>query len=157
MFTNFNIVDFTDKAFSKAQVNLNILSTCNIGDYQTELQFVQSNVPLQTDDTLHKLLPVLAKPIVQKIIDGAILTIESVTILDPKPKSFVTSLKGSITHSGPFDASISFPDGLQVSWNGKVLGQLKMPDIKLAADEGAQLDLNAEFAVADVDLSLIHI
>ena len=151
MFTNFNIVDFTDKAFSKAQVNLNILSTCNIGDYQTELQFVQSNVPLQTDDTLHKLLPVLAKPIVQKIIDGAILTIESVTILDPKPKSFVTSLKGSITHSGPFDASISFPDGLQVSWNGKVLGQLKMPDIKLAADEGAQLDLNAEFAVADVD------
>lgn len=151
MFTGFNIVDFTDKAFASALVNLEIMSASNIGDYQTELTFAQTDVALKVDQTIHMLLPVLAKPIVQKIIDGSILAIKNVVILDPKPTSFVTAMKGSITNSGPFDAKISFRDGLQISWNGKVLGQLKMPDISLVAEEGAQLDIQAEFAVADVD------
>ena len=151
MYTNFNIANFVDKAFTKAAVDLDIVSTASIGDYETKLSFVQSDVKLETDDSLHLLLPVLAKPIVQKIVDGAVLVVKRVTILNPQQKSFITRLIGSITNSGPFDATISFPDGLQVSWNNKVLGQIKMPDIKLEADEGAQLNLSADFAVADVD------
>ncbi|WFD26547.1 hypothetical protein MNAN1_001530 [Malassezia nana] len=151
MYTGFNIADFVQKAFAKATVDMEILSSVNIGDYATDLGFVQFAVPLKVDDSINMLLPVLAKPIVQKIIDGSALSIKRVTIINPQPESFQTQLEGSITHSGPFDATISFPSGLQVTWNGNVLGQIKMPDIKLAADEGAQLNLMADFSVSNVD------
>ena len=71
VFTNFNLPNYVDKAFSSASCDINILSTSSIGDYTIDITFLQSNVKLITDDSLHKLLPVLAKPIVQKIIDGA--------------------------------------------------------------------------------------
>ena len=151
MYTGFNLVNFVQKAFSVASANLEIVSMTQIGEYESALTFSQQNVPLKTDDSLNLLLPVLSKPIVQKIIDGATLGIDKITIIDPQLKSFKTQLVGSITNSGPFDAKISFPQGLQVSWNNKVLGQIAMPQISLAADEGAQLNLQADFAVADVD------
>jgi hypothetical protein len=43
------------------------------GDYPTTLDFTQLAVPVATDQSLNFLLPVLAQPIVQKIITGAIL------------------------------------------------------------------------------------
>ncbi|SHO78091.1 Uncharacterized protein MSYG_2433 [Malassezia sympodialis ATCC 42132] len=151
MYTGFNIADFVQKAFAKATIDMEIQSVASIGEYSTELAFVQLGVPLRVDQSLNMLLPVLAKPIVQKIIDGAALIIQRVTIVDPQPESFQTQLEGSITNSGPFDASISFPSGLQVAWNGNVLGQIKMPDIQLAADEGAKLNLMADFSVSNAD------
>ena len=150
-FDGFDLPSYVLKAFSAASVNMDIASTAKIGDFETEISFVQRDVNLTTDDSINLLLPVLAKPIVQKIVDGAVLAIDSVLIIDPKAESFKTRMKGSIFNSGPFDAKIKFPDGLQITWNGKVLGQIAMPDIDLKADVGAKLDLEAQFAVANVD------
>ena len=44
-----------------------------IGDYETTLQYTQPSVPTKTDATLNLLLPVLAKPIVQKIVSRSVL------------------------------------------------------------------------------------
>jgi hypothetical protein len=44
-----------------------------VGDYQTTLQFTQLGVPTATDDSLNYLLPVLARPLVQKIVDATVL------------------------------------------------------------------------------------
>ncbi|WFD34248.1 hypothetical protein MCUN1_001085 [Malassezia cuniculi] len=151
MFDNFDLPSYVKKAFSVATVNLDTIGTSKVGDYQTDISFVQRNVNLTIDDSIELLLPVLAKPIVQKIVDGAILGIDSVLIIDPQAQSFRTRMKGSITNAGPFNAVIKFPNGLQVSWNGKVLGQIAMPDITLKADVGATLDLEAQFAVSNVD------
>ena len=60
-------------------------------------------------------------------------------------------LAKEISSKTTVDASIKFGSGLTISWSGKPLGTLKMPDVSLAADEGAQLDLTADFTVADVD------
>lgn len=151
MFDGFDLPSYVKKAFTAAEVNMDIVSSCKIGDYETDITFVQRNVNLTADDSIDMLLPVLAKPIVQKIIDGAVLAIDTATIVDPKAKSFGTKLKGKIFNSGPFNAQVKFPDGLQVSWNGKVLGQIAMPDIHLKADVGADIDVQAQFAVADTD------
>ncbi|WFD30560.1 hypothetical protein MSPP1_001581 [Malassezia sp. CBS 17886] len=151
IFTGFDLPSYVDKAFKSARANLAITASSQIGDYESPLTLVQDDVALQTDDTLNMLLPVLASPIVQKIVDGANLAIESVTILDPKEKSFRTHLIGSITNAGPFDADITFPEGLQITWNNKVLGQIAMPLTHLEADKGAQLNLMADFAVSDTD------
>ncbi|WFD49313.1 hypothetical protein GLX27_003993 [Malassezia furfur] len=151
MYTGFNLPNFVDKAFSVASANLEIFARTHIGDYVTPLTFAQQNVPMKTDSSLNLLLPVLAKPIVQKIIDGSNLVIDRVTILNPTQNKFQVHMVGSITNAGPFDAVIKFTQGLQLTWNNRVLGQIAMPDIQLAADEGAQLDLEADFAVADKD------
>ncbi|WFC96531.1 hypothetical protein MBRA1_003192 [Malassezia brasiliensis] len=151
MYTGFNLPNFVDKAFSVASANLEIVSESRIGDYQTPITFSQQNVPMKTDDSLNLLLPVLAKPIVQKIIDGSNLVISRVTILNPAQNNFRVHLVGSITNAGPFDAVIRFPQGLQLSWNNQVLGQIAMPNIQLEAEDGAQIDLEAEFAVRNTD------
>ncbi len=44
-----------------------------VGDYKTTLRYTQPTVPIKTDDTLNLLLPVLAKPVVQKIVSGSAL------------------------------------------------------------------------------------
>lgn len=107
----------------------------------------------------------------QKIVDEAALNIDTVMIRDPtnngaSPSSwpvrrleltlsrlspaFTAGLVGSIRNSGPFDAVISFTEGLTVAWNGQPLGQIAMPNVSLVGDVGADLNIDAAFAVADV-------
>ena len=49
------------------------------------------------------------------------------------------------------DAIISFGSGLTISWAGKPLGTIAIPNVSLTGDVGAQLDVTADFSVADVD------
>lgn len=51
----------------------------------------------------------------------------------------------------PVDATIAFPSGLMISWQGKPLGKIKMQDINIAGDVGASLDYRSDFQVTDVD------
>ncbi|CAD6924941.1 unnamed protein product [Tilletia controversa] len=150
IYTGFNLPSYVDRAFEFATANIQIESDVTIGEYETKLAFSQLNVPLNTDATLNKLLPVLAQPIVQKIVDGAILGLDTITILDPQQNSFATALTGSITNAGPFDATIKFPQGLTISWEGSPLGRIAFPDINSVGDVGAQFNLTAQFQVADV-------
>ncbi|CAO1639236.1 unnamed protein product [Sympodiomycopsis kandeliae] len=150
IYTGFNLPNYVDKAFSVATTDLTIVSDANIGEYSTTLTFSQNDVPLGTDATLNKLLPVLASPIVQKIVDNAVLNIDRVTILSPQQNSFQVALQGTITNSGPFDAVISFPQGLSISWQGRLLVQTSFPDVQLAGDTGAALNVQVEARVPDV-------
>ena len=43
------------------------------GQYNTSLQFTQLAVPTVTDNSLNLILPILAKPIVQKLVSGSTL------------------------------------------------------------------------------------
>jgi hypothetical protein len=49
------------------------------------------------------------------------------------------------------DAEISFGAGLTIAWSGQPLGNIKMPDIEITADVGAQFKMEANFEIADVD------
>ena len=151
MYTNFNLPDYVHKAFSKALMNLVVESESTMGEYTTTITFPQQDVSLKTDQTLDLLLPVLARPVVQKIVDGSVLAVQSVLIINPQAKSFQARLKGTIRHSGPFDATISFDRGLQVSWSGRTLGQLRMPPVNIKADEGGDIDVMTDFSISDVD------
>lgn len=150
MYTGFDLPAYVDRAFRSATANLEIIAEAAIGEYTTTFTLAQQDVPLGTDVTLNKLLPVLARPIVQKIVDSAILNIDRVTILEPQQNSFQTALQGTIQNTGPFDATVNFNNGLNVTWNGRLLGQLAMPNIAFVADVGATLEIMAQFVVADV-------
>ncbi|PWN24968.1 hypothetical protein BDZ90DRAFT_262821 [Jaminaea rosea] len=150
LYTGFNLPSYVDRAFGVATLNLEIVSDARIGEYDTTLTFSQTEVPLGTDESLNKLLPVLASPIVQKIVDNAVLNIDRVTILNPQPESFQVALQGTITNSGPFDATISFPQGLSIFWQGQLLVQTSFPDVQLKGDTGASLNVMVEARVPSV-------
>lgn len=58
------------------------------GEYPTTLQYTQTDVETKTDKSLNNILPVLAQPIVQKIVSGSVLGIETVIIKNIQEKSF---------------------------------------------------------------------
>ena len=121
IYSGFNLPNFIDTAFKQLRSDVELVSQVTIGEYTSTLSYTQPSVPVGTDDSLNLLLPILAQPIVQKIVDGAALGISTVVITDPAQNSFGTKLKGNITNAGPFDAKISFGGGLTISWNGKPL------------------------------------
>ncbi len=61
-----------------------------LGEYRTTLNYNQNGVATGTDDTLDYILPVLAQPIVQKIVTGSVLGY---------PLTF--ALMGQITNDSP--------------------------------------------------------
>ncbi|SCV70806.1 BQ2448_3568 [Microbotryum intermedium] len=151
IYTGFDLPSFVLAAFKVLVVDVVLAASTTIGEYVTDLSYTQKSVPALTDSSLTLLLPVLARPIVQKIVDEAILAITTVTISNPSNAAFSTGLVGAINNAGPFDAVIAFTTGLTVAWNGAPLGQIAMPNVSLTGDVGASLDLSATFAVADLN------
>ncbi|KIJ67573.1 hypothetical protein HYDPIDRAFT_180379 [Hydnomerulius pinastri MD-312] len=151
IYTGFNLPSFVDSAFKQLRSDVQLSTELTIGEYATTLNYTQLSVPIATDSSLNLILPVLAQPIVQKIVGGTVLGVDTVVITDPQQTSFGTQLKGSITNAGPFDATISFGNGLTVSWNGQPLGVMKLSDVNVVGDVGATLDAQTTFEVADVD------
>ncbi|TFY75371.1 hypothetical protein EWM64_g8642 [Hericium alpestre] len=150
MYTGFNLPNYVDAAFKKLVSDVQLTAAFTIGNYSTSMEYTQNNVTTRTDQSLNMLLPILAKPIVQKIVTGSALGVSQVTITNLQQTSFGTKLSGSITQAGPFDALISFGNGLTISWSGQPLGSLKMPPINITGDVGAQFEVEADFSVADV-------
>jgi hypothetical protein len=150
MRSGFDLPSYVDTAFQKLESDVQLQSTLNIGAYETTITYTQSGVPTKTDSSLNLILPILAQPIVQRIVDGSVLGIETVLITDPAATSFGTTLSGSIVNAGPFDAVISFGAGLTIAWNGAPLGTIKMPDINVTGDVGASFNVVSDFSIADV-------
>ncbi|KAF8525642.1 hypothetical protein JB92DRAFT_3093617 [Gautieria morchelliformis] len=130
-------ISSSDADGTTLQSDIVLSSAVSISDYPTTLDFTQLAVPVATDDSLNLLLPILAQPIVQKIITGAVLAINTVFISTLQETAFV-------------DAEIEFGAGLTISWQGQPLDSIAMPKVQVIGDIGAQLNLSASFHVADV-------
>ncbi|OBZ73242.1 hypothetical protein A0H81_06855 [Grifola frondosa] len=159
IYTGFNLPNFVDEAFKQLRSDVELIAAVSIGDYQTSLQYTQDSVVTTTDKSLNLLLPILAQPIVQKVVTGSILGVSNVLIKDIKEQSFGTKLTGSITQSGPFDAVISFGSGLSIFWSGKPLGSIQMPDVNISGDVGADFEVllteeSFDWAISGENLSV---
>jgi hypothetical protein len=151
LFTGFDLPSFVQKAFTQLESDVQLETDITIGTYSTTITYTQAGVQTKTDKSLDLILPVLAQPIVQKVVDASKLGIDTVAIQDPEEQSFTTALDGSITDAGPFDAKITFSDGLDVMWNNAKLGSLKMDDVNVDGDsQSAAIKVTSPFAVADV-------
>jgi hypothetical protein len=150
LFRGFDLTKFVQTAFTKLKSDVQLTTDLTIGEYPTTLTFSQPGLPTKTDASLDFILPILAAPIVQKIVGGSALGLDSVLIIDPQQNSFQTKLTGAITDAGPFDAVISFPSGLTIAWQGQPIGHVAMKDISVTGDVGGAIDTEATFTVADV-------
>ncbi|KAK2467793.1 hypothetical protein APHAL10511_000088 [Amanita phalloides] len=150
LFNGFDLPAFAQTAFKHLKTDVQLTTMLTIGSHQTTLEFSQLGLPTATDASLDLILPLLARPIIQRIVSGSTLNIASVLITNPQQYSFDAQLKGNISNAGPFDASISFPSGLTVSWEGQSLGSIRMNKVHVAGDVGATINANSLFTVAEV-------
>ncbi|KAM3579635.1 hypothetical protein VKS41_008087 [Umbelopsis sp. WA50703] len=151
LFQSFNISDFVIQALANLHVDLQLESLLNIGQYSDTLQIVQTNVPTKTDSSITYLIPVVGQPLVQSIINGAVMTFSSTILSQATNDGFTVQLNGQLTGTGPFDATIGFPAPLTVAWQGRNIGAVTMPNIQTVADQGATFSVSAHFAVTDQD------
>lgn len=101
IYTGFQLPPFVDKAFSFLKADIGLVATLDVGGYLSDLTYSQSQVAVKTDQTLNFLLPVLARPIVQTIVDGSVLGFNTLLITNAKESSFDVEISGGITNAGP--------------------------------------------------------
>jgi hypothetical protein len=151
VFQGFNISQYVMQAMQSLAVDLQLKSSLVIGQYEDDLSFSQAGIKVKTDDTITKLIPIVGQPIVQQIVDGAVLAFETIILSAPTDSQFTVQMKGSITKAGPLDAAISFPVPLNVAWKGTKLGEVQMPTIQSKADVGANFDVTGTFTIVSGD------
>ncbi|KAG2032054.1 hypothetical protein BDR03DRAFT_1015605 [Suillus americanus] len=114
IYMGFNLPNFVDQVFKQLSSDIQLSSQLTIGsnlavnvlsithnstvagNYTTTLSYTQTNVPIFTDSSRNLILPILAKPIIQKVVGGSILGVESVLITNPQEMMFGTQLNGSM-------------------------------------------------------------
>ncbi|KAI8579351.1 hypothetical protein K450DRAFT_288548 [Umbelopsis ramanniana AG] len=149
VFNGFNVVDFVTKALANLHVDLQLVSTVVIGQYTDDLSFVQNNIACKTDSTVSKLIPIVGQPIVQSIVNSAVLSFDSIILSSPTNSNFQVQMNGKLTGTGPFSATISFPTPLSVAWEGRTLGTVSMSNIQTQPDTGATFSVTGTFSITD--------
>lgn len=103
--SGFNLPEFVQTAFKELKSDVELTTDVTMGDYKTTLKYTQPGVPTKTDESLNLILPVLAQPIVQKVVSGSGIrywthdpltsfrskdfnSIDDVLIIDPQQNSF---------------------------------------------------------------------
>ncbi|KAL1924350.1 uncharacterized protein VTP21DRAFT_7385 [Calcarisporiella thermophila] len=149
IFDGFNIIEFTKKALGHIKVFVEMEIGLRVDEYETQVHYEQTNVDAYTDDSVAILIPMIGMPIIQAILNRSVLGINFAIIQDPANNKFKAKMKGSVTNTGPIDALIHFNEPLNINWNGKNIGAVNMPDLKVVADKGADIDLVADVTVID--------
>ncbi|CAO3620373.1 unnamed protein product [Cunninghamella echinulata] len=149
LFKGFNISSYVMQAMAALKADLQLESTLVVGEYVNDLAFSQNAVQIKSDDTVTRLIPIVGQPIVQQIVNGAKLGFDTLVLSDPTDNNAKVQMKGSITNTGPMDATISFPDPLTVRWGGKTIGTATMPPVQAIGGRGAQFDVPSNFVITD--------
>ncbi|KAJ1032418.1 hypothetical protein NDA16_000444 [Ustilago loliicola] len=132
----FDVLGAVLRTLQGLTTRLDVQSGVNLDDYFTNLNFRQEPVPTETDRTALYLLGPAGAPIVQNIVDQAVLRVNIANITSVTNTGFDVSLSGSLTNTGPFDAFIEFTEPLTVTWQGRNIAKLSLPPICAFANEG---------------------
>ncbi|KAF9981330.1 hypothetical protein BGZ75_007419 [Mortierella antarctica] len=91
---------------------------------------------------------VILPKVAQSIINKSNMEFSSIQITEPTNTSMVMAMDGSLTDTGPFSATIKFPEPIEVYYNEILLGSMNLPDTKASGGKGSLL-ASARFTVAD--------
>ncbi|KAI8873166.1 hypothetical protein GQ42DRAFT_118311 [Ramicandelaber brevisporus] len=149
-YDSFNIPDFVKNALKRLAADLDIKSNIQVGKYKTQINLIQKDLLISTDDSMRFLIPKVARPIVQKIVNGAVMGVDTVFMHEAKETSAKVQMAGSITNSGPFSASFSFAEPMEVHWNDKPIGNVKLESIQNKANVGATFKQDPLMSITDV-------
>ena len=123
-------------ALKGLKVDLAIQASLKLDQFATDLAFNQSGVTAVTDNTALYLIGAVAPPIVQNLVDGALLKFTQANITNLSDGGFDLALVGSLTNIGPLDTKISFPEPVVINWQGHNIATISLPPVCAAANTG---------------------
>ncbi|KAF9992742.1 hypothetical protein BGZ80_003570 [Entomortierella chlamydospora] len=91
---------------------------------------------------------VILPKIAQVIINGSNMSFKSVQITNPTNTSLTMAMDGVLGNTGPFSATIKFPQPIEVYYNDNLLGTMNLPDTKASGGKG-NLNAAATFTIND--------
>ncbi|KAF9163540.1 hypothetical protein DFQ26_002426 [Actinomortierella ambigua] len=93
---------------------------------------------------------VILPKIAQSIINQSTMEFNKIDITNPTASSLSMMMDGSLGNTGPFSATIKFPEPIRVSYQNKLLGNMMLPDTKASGGSG-ELKATAAFNIDDAD------
>ncbi|KAI8356040.1 hypothetical protein B0O80DRAFT_385209 [Mortierella sp. GBAus27b] len=92
---------------------------------------------------------VILPKVAQSIINGSGMSFKSIQITNPTETSLSMAMEGSLTNTGPFAATIEFPEPINVYYNDVLLGSMSLPPTKASGGKGALTVPGAPFTIND--------
>lgn len=154
----FDVYSAILNALKGLKVGLAIETSLKLDDYATDLTFNQTGVAAITDQTALYLIGAVAPPIVQTLVDGAVLKFTQANITNLSDGGFDLSLVGSLTNIGPLDAKINFMEPVVVSWQGQNIATISLPPVCASANTGVPVyTTQGTLAITDLDGCVISL
>ncbi|KAF9103770.1 hypothetical protein BGX27_010386 [Mortierella sp. AM989] len=91
---------------------------------------------------------VILPKIAQLIINGSDMSFKSIQISNPTNNSLTMAMDGTLGNTGPFPATIKFPEPIEVYYKDVLLGSMSLPDTKASGGKGS---LNVPQAVLNIN------
>ncbi|KAF9084555.1 hypothetical protein BGX23_010420 [Mortierella sp. AD031] len=102
---------------------------------------------------------VILPKIAQVILNNSTMEFENIQITNPTNTSLAMAMNGDLGNTGPFSATIEFPDPIEVYYEGTKLGSMRLPPTKasggsgkLVADAVFNIDDEAAFGAFSADM-----
>ncbi|KAF9434266.1 hypothetical protein BGZ76_008312 [Entomortierella beljakovae] len=105
---------------------------------------------------------VVLPKIAQLIINGSNMSFKNIQITNPTNTSITMSMDGVLGNTGPFPATIKFPEPIEIYYNDKLLGSMNLPDTKASGGKGAlvvpevTLSINDESAFGNFSIDMLN-
>ncbi|KAF9930757.1 hypothetical protein FBU30_011293 [Linnemannia zychae] len=91
---------------------------------------------------------VILPKVAQSILNQSTMTFNNIQITNPTNTSLQMSMNGDLGHTGPFSATIEFPEPIQVYYGETMLGSMSLPPTKASGGSG-KLVADATFNIDD--------
>ncbi|KAF9998936.1 hypothetical protein BGZ80_009159 [Entomortierella chlamydospora] len=91
---------------------------------------------------------VILPKVAQVILNNSTMSFNSIQITNPTNTSLDMNMDGILGNTGPFSATIKFPEPIRVYYNDTLLGSMSLPDTKASGGHGSLL-AQASFNIDD--------
>ncbi|GJJ76993.1 hypothetical protein EMPS_09352 [Entomortierella parvispora] len=94
---------------------------------------------------------VILPKVAQLILNNSTMNFQSIQITNPTNNSLTMAMSGKLGKTGPFSATIIFPEPINIYYNDTMLGSMNLPSTKASGGSG---DLNADnvaFSISNTD------
>jgi hypothetical protein len=92
---------------------------------------------------------VILPKVAQSIINKSSMSFNSIQISEPTNTSMIMAMDGALEDTGPFSATIKFPEPIEVYYNDVLLGSMTLPDTKAHGGKGDLKVASAPFSIND--------
>lgn len=93
---------------------------------------------------------VILPKVAQLILNNSTMSFHDIRITEPTNTTLMMSMQGNLGSTGPFPATIQFPEPIQVYYKEQLLGSMVLHETKASGGKGTISD-SSVFSISDVD------